>query len=253
MRGGGTGPTTAPHTPPRGGGVMAQHPTCTGWGHKADSCGSGRSLARASPHVIPGPHLPLPPPPRGCHNNKKKKLGVSNTPYDGGRWVTDGGWWVTDGVWCVTDGGWWVTDGGWWVTDGGWWVTDGGWCVTDGGWWVIDGGWCVTDGGWCVTDGGWWVATKHQRVAALVKKKKAERPYGNPCPPPTTAPLATSPGTRGAACSNSRPQPGAETFGGLKGRGWVVGGGLQVGRSAAGSPLGGGGGVSGYPNIHTPK
>ena len=68
---------------------------------------------------------------------KKKKLGVSNTPYDGGRWVTDGGWWVTDG-------GWWVTDGGWWVTDGGWWVTDGG----------------------------WWVATKHQRVAALVKKKK---------------------------------------------------------------------------------
>ena len=95
---------------------------------------------------------------RGCHNNKKK-LGVSNTPYDGG---------------------WWVTDGGWWVTDGGWWVTDGGWCVTDGGWWVIDRGWCVTDGGWWVTDGGWWVATKHQRVAALVKKKKAERPYGNP-------------------------------------------------------------------------
>ena len=91
---------------------------------------------------------------------RKKKLGVSNTPYDGGRWVTDGGWWVTDGGWCVTDGG--------------WWVTDGGWCVTDGGW-------CVTDGGWWVTDGGWWVATKHQRVAALVKKKKkAERPYGNP-------------------------------------------------------------------------
>ena len=43
---------------------------------------------------------------------KKKKLGVSNTPYDGG-------WWVTDGSWWVTDGGWWVTDGGWWVTDGG--------------------------------------------------------------------------------------------------------------------------------------
>ena len=103
---------------------------------------------------------------------------MSNTPYDGGRWVTDGGWWVTDGHWCVTDGGWWVTDGGWWatdggwcVTDGGWWVTDGGrwvtdgswwvtdghWCVTDGGWWVTDGGWWVTDGGWCVTDGGWWV------------------------------------------------------------------------------------------------
>ena len=98
---------------------------------------------------------------------KKKKLGASNTPYDGGRWVTDGGWWVTDG-------GWWVTDGGWCVTDGGWCVTDGGWCVTDGGWWV-------TDGGWWVIDGGWWVATKHQRVAALVKKKKAERPYGNPC------------------------------------------------------------------------
>ena len=123
---------------------------------------------------------------RGCHNNKKKKLGVSNTPYDGGRWVTDGGWWVTDGGWwvtdggwwvtdggwCVTDGGWWVTDGGWWVTDGGWWITNGGWCVIDGGWWVTDGGWCVTDGGWWVTDGGWWVAIKHQRVAALVKKKK---------------------------------------------------------------------------------
>ena len=46
---------------------------------------------------------------------RKKKLGVSNTPYDGGRWITDGGWWVTDGGWCVTDGGWWVTDGGWWV------------------------------------------------------------------------------------------------------------------------------------------
>ena len=80
----------------------------------------------------------------------KKKIGVSNTPYDGGRWVTDGGWWVTDG-------GWWVTNGGWWVTDGGWWVTDGGWWVTDGGWWV--------------TDGGWWVATKHQRVDAIVKKR----------------------------------------------------------------------------------
>ena len=98
---------------------------------------------------------------------KKKKLGVSNTPYDGGRWVTDSGWWVTDG--------------GWWVTDGGWWVTDGGWCVTDGGWWVTDGGWCVTDGGWWVTDGGWWVATKHQRVDAIVTKKKGECPYGTPC------------------------------------------------------------------------
>ena len=42
----------------------------------------------------------------------KKKLGVSNTPYDGGCWVTDGVWWVTDGVWWVTDGVWWVTAGG---------------------------------------------------------------------------------------------------------------------------------------------
>ena len=75
---------------------------------------------------------------------RKKELGVSNTPDDGGRWITDGGRWITDGGWCVTDGG---------------------WCVTDGGW-------CVTDGGWCVTDGGWWVATKHQRVDAIVKKKK---------------------------------------------------------------------------------
>ena len=119
---------------------------------------------------------------------KKKKLGVSNTAYDGGWCVTDGDWWLTDGGWWVTDGGWWVTDGGWCVTDGGWWVTDVGWCVTDGGWWVTDGGWWVTDGGWWVTDGGWWVtdggwwvATKHQRVDAIVKKKGGERPYGTPC------------------------------------------------------------------------
>jgi hypothetical protein len=120
---------------------------------------------------------------RGRHNIKKKKLGVSNTPYDGGRWVTDGGRWVTDGGWWATDGGWWVTDGGWWATDGGWWATDGGWWATDGGWWATDGGWCVTDGGWWVTDGGSWVATKHQRVVALVKNKKknSERPNGNPC------------------------------------------------------------------------
>ena len=39
----------------------------------------------------------------------KKKLGVSNTPYDGGRWVTDGSWWLTDGSWWVTDGSWRVT------------------------------------------------------------------------------------------------------------------------------------------------
>ena len=50
---------------------------------------------------------------------KKKKLGVSNTPYNGG--------------WCVTDGGWWVTDGGWWVTNGSWWVADGSWRITAGG------------------------------------------------------------------------------------------------------------------------
>ena len=36
---------------------------------------------------------------------KEKKLRVSNTPYDGGWWVTDGGWWVTDGGWRVTAGG----------------------------------------------------------------------------------------------------------------------------------------------------
>ena len=52
---------------------------------------------------------------RGCRNETKKKLGMSNTPYDGGWWITDGGWWVADGGWWVTDGGWWVTDGGWWV------------------------------------------------------------------------------------------------------------------------------------------
>ena len=43
--------------------------------------------------------------PRGCCNEEKKKLGVSNTPYDGSWWVTDGGWWVTDGSWRVTAGG----------------------------------------------------------------------------------------------------------------------------------------------------
>ena len=121
---------------------------------------------------------------RGCRNEKKKKLGVSNTLYHGGRWVTDGGWCVTDGGWCVTDGGWCVTDGGWCVTDSGWWVTDGSWCVIDGGWWV--------------TDGGWWVATKHQRVDAIVKKRGGggERPYGTPCPPETsrTLPLRRGPG-----------------------------------------------------------
>ena len=39
------------------------------------------------------------------------------------------------------------------------------------------------DGGWWVTDGGRWVATKHQRVDAIVKKKKkkGECPYGTPC------------------------------------------------------------------------
>ena len=80
---------------------------------------------------------------RGCRNGKKekRKLGVSNTPYDGG-------WWVTDG-------------------------------------------------GWCVTDGGWWVATKHQRVDAIVKKKKGERPYGTPWPmhnfKPIWARLGSSP------------------------------------------------------------
>ena len=70
---------------------------------------------------------------------KKKKLGVSNTPYGGGRWATDGGWWVTDGGLWVTDGGWWVTDGGLWVTDGGLWVAT--------------------------------IRDKHQRVDAIVKKK----------------------------------------------------------------------------------
>ena len=45
-----------------------------------------------------------------------------------------------------------------------------------------DGGWWVTVGGWWVTDGGWWVATKHQRVDAIVKKKRGEPPYGTPWP-----------------------------------------------------------------------
>ena len=93
---------------------------CGGWGRRSRGVGGGcrREVLALCGHCA------------GVAIIKKKKLGVSNTPYDGGRWVTDGGWWVTDGGWCVTDGGWWVTDGG------------------------------------------WWVATKHQRVAALVKKKK---------------------------------------------------------------------------------
>ena len=43
---------------------------------------------------------------------KKKQLGVSNTPYNDGWWVTNGSWWAADGDWWVTDGGWWVTAGG---------------------------------------------------------------------------------------------------------------------------------------------
>ena len=112
---------------------------------------------------------------------KKKKLGVSDTPYDGGRWVIDGGWWVTDG---------------------GWWVTDGGWCVTDGGWWVTDGGWCVPDGCWWVTDGGWWVATKHQRVDAIVKKKGV-----SPLMAPPATPSALSFWTPPSNAPTHRPGP----------------------------------------------
>ena len=33
----------------------------------------------------------------GAVMKKKEKLGVSNTSYNGGWWVTDGGWWVTAG------------------------------------------------------------------------------------------------------------------------------------------------------------
>ena len=45
---------------------------------------------------------------------------------------------------------------------------------------------------------------------------------------------------RGAACSNSIPQPGAKTFGGMEGGGGGRGGGGRwVGRSAAGVPRGG--------------
>ena len=42
---------------------------------------------------------------------------------------------------------------------------------------------------------------------------------------------------RGAGCSNSSPQTGAKTFGGLEGGGGGVG--RWVGRSAAGLPRGG--------------
>ena len=97
--------TVRPITYERGGGSGRG---VTGPGHERHGPGEG-------PGRTPGVAM----------KKKKKKLGVSNTPYDGGRWVTDGGWWVTDG--------------GRWVTDGGWWVTDGGWCVIDGGWWVTDG------------------------------------------------------------------------------------------------------------------
>ena len=108
---------------------------------------------------------------RGCRNERKKKLGVSNTPYDGGRWVTDGGWWVTDG-------------------------------------------------GWCVTDGGWWVATKHQRVDAIVIKKKGERPYGTPwveavvrqCRLRVIWAVVHSPETRGRGRA-TRPAPGQDLLG----------------------------------------
>ena len=49
---------------------------------------------------------------------------------------------------------------------------------------------------------------------------------------------------RGATCSNSRPQPGAKTFGGLGGR-WV-------GRSAAGVPRGGSVGTPKYKPQNDP-
>ena len=74
-----------------------------------------QSLPRRTPPLSGAPCCA-----RGCRNEKKnKKLGVSNTPYDGGWWVTDGSWWVTDGSWWVTDDGWWVTDGSWRETAGG--------------------------------------------------------------------------------------------------------------------------------------
>ena len=56
---------------------------------------------------------------------------------------------------------------------------------------------------------------------------------------------------RGAACSNSRPQPGAKTFGGLEG-GSGGGGGRWVGRSAAGIPRGGSVGTPTYIPQHDP-
>ena len=54
--------------------------------------------ARAAPLGVPlRPPVAVPCGPCAGVAIIKKKLGVSNTPYDGGRWVTDGGWWVTDG------------------------------------------------------------------------------------------------------------------------------------------------------------
>ena len=67
--------------------------------------------------------------------------------------------------------------------------------------------------------------------------------------PHTLACLLSLPRPRGAACSNSGPQKGAKTLGGLEGGG----GGRWVRRSAAAVPGRGGGGFGGYLNIHASK
>ena len=89
----------------------------------------------------------------------------------GNRWRLVGNRWrLVCNRWRLVGNQWRLVCNRWWLVGNRWrlvcnWVTDGGWCVTDGSWWV-------TDGGWCVTDGGWWVATKHQRVDAIVEKKR---------------------------------------------------------------------------------
>ena len=51
-------------------------------------------------------------------------------------------------------------------------------------WRLVGKRWRLVGNRWrlVVTDGGWWVATKHQRVDAIVKKGGGggERPYGTP-------------------------------------------------------------------------
>ena len=144
--------------------------------------------------------VPTPQPPAWGAVMEKKKLGVSNTPYDGGpmmaalRWRPVGNRWrLVGNRWRLVCNRWRLVGNRWRLVCNRWRLVGNRWRLVCNRWrlvcnWVTDGGWCVTDGGWCVTDGGWRVATKHQRVDAIVKEKKRVSvlmaPPGGPSPAP---------------------------------------------------------------------